>query len=346
MPELANLKVMTVLAGAPVGGAETFFTSLSTAFVQAGFDVHSVLKANSGRELALDHSGIRYETAPFSTPFDWTTRRVIRRNAAEFRPDVVLAFAGRAARFVPRGSYKVVGRLGGYYNLRNFRKCDYLICNSPSVLRHVIEKGWPARRVTLIPNFSSIAEGRRVNRADLATPETAPLAIALGRLHRNKGLDLLIRAASNIPELFVWIAGEGPERANLEQLSREQQVSGRIRFLGWRNDRASLYAAADICVYPSREEPFGNVVVEAWSCGTPLITTATAGPSWLVRDNEDALLVPAESVGALTNALRSLLNSRELRERLVVAGKRRVADEFSQPAIVKRYAETFRGLMA
>jgi len=341
-----NLKVMTVLAGAPVGGAETFFTSLSTAFLQAGFDVRSVLKANSGREMALDHSGIGYATAPFSAPLDWTTSGVIRRNAAKFQPDVILAFAGRAARFVPRGAYKTVGRLGGYYNLRNFRRCDHLICNSPSVLRHVIEKGWPARRSTLIPNFPSIAEARGADRADLATPDSAPLAVALGRLHRNKGIDLLIRAASSIPELFIWIAGEGPERANLEQLSRELGISDRVRFLGWRSDRAALYAAADLCVYPSREEPFGNVVVEAWSCGTPLVTTATAGPSWLTRNNEDALVVPVENVEALTIAIRSLLTSRELRERLVLAGKRRVADEFSQAAIVERYADTFRMLIS
>jgi glycosyltransferase involved in cell wall biosynthesis len=271
---------------------------------------------------------------------------VIRLNAAEFHPDIVLAFAGRAARFIPRGPYKVVGRLGGYYNLANFRRCDHLVCNSPSVLKHVIEHGWPATRVTLIPNFPSIPPLSAANRADLATPDSAPLAVALGRLHRNKGLDLLVRAAADIPELFVWIAGEGPERANLEQLSRELQVSDRVRFLGWRNDRGALYAAADICVYPSREEPFGNIVVEAWSCGAPLITTETAGPSWLVRNNEDALLVRVEDIGALTNAIRSLVNSPELRDRLVAAGKRRVANEFSESAIVGRYAETFRRLLA
>jgi glycosyltransferase involved in cell wall biosynthesis len=200
--------------------------------------------------------------------------------------------------------------------------------------------------VTLIPNFPSIATARAADRASLATPDLAPLAVALGRLHRNKGLDLLIRAAADIPEVFVWIAGEGPERANLEQLSREMQVSDRVRFLGWRSDRGALYAAADICVYPSREEPFGNVVVEAWSCGTPLITTGTAGPSWLVHNNDDALLVPVEDIGALTTAIRSLVHSPELRDRLVAAGRRRVANDFSEAAIVARYAETFRRLVA
>src|SRR5579872_5484523 len=136
-----NPKVVTVLAGAPVGGAETFFVSLSSALAQSGLQLRSVLKPNSGRETALRHAGIEFVTAPFSAPFDWRTKRVIRTVAAEFRPDVVLAFAGRAASFVPKGNYRIVGRLGGYYNLASFRSCDHLVCNSPDVLRHVTKAG-------------------------------------------------------------------------------------------------------------------------------------------------------------------------------------------------------------
>jgi glycosyltransferase involved in cell wall biosynthesis len=105
------------------------------------------------------------------------------------------------------------------------------------------------------------------------TPQDAPLAVALGRLHPNKGLDVLIKAAASIPELFVWIAA----RAGAQPVGNSGARAGlqrRCDFLGWRSDRAALYKAADLCVYPSREEPFGNVVVEAWSCGVPIVTTA------------------------------------------------------------------------
>jgi glycosyltransferase involved in cell wall biosynthesis len=339
-----NPKVVTVLAGAPVGGAETFFISLSAAFAQSGFQLRSVLKPNSTREAELRTAGIEYETAPFSLPIDWRTKSVIRRVAKAFRPDVVLAFAGRAASFVPRGDYRVVGRLGGYYNLSNFRTCDHLVCNSPDVLRHVTEGGWPSPKASMIPNFPGLTDAPAVDRAEFDTPRTAPLALALGRLHRNKGLDLLIRAAATIPELFVWIAGEGPERDALHQLARELQVTDRIRFLGWRTDRTALYAAADLCVYPSREEPFGNVVVEAWSRGVPLVTTRTPGPSWLVHENEDAIMVPTEDVDALAGAMRTVLGSPSLRDRLIAAGKRRITGEFSQAAVVNRYFDLFRQL--
>lgn len=335
---------MTVLAGAPVGGAETFFVTLSVALAQNGHPVCSVLKPNRLRQTALEEEGIGYATAPFAAPFDWKTPRVLRRTAEKFRPEIVLAFAGRAAKAVPQGSYKIIGRLGGYYSLANFRRCDHLVCNSPDVLRHVVAQGWPESRASLIPNFASVPAAPPAKRFHFDTPDSAPLALALGRLHPNKGLDVLIRAAVRIPQLYVWIAGEGDERRKLENLADGLNIANRVKFLGWRNDRGALYGAADICVYPSREEPFGNIVVEAWSSGIPLVTTRTPGPAWLARDHEDALLVPADDVAGLAQAMEELLVSPVLRERLIVAGKRRIAAEFSRAAIIGRYSELFRTL--
>ncbi|HEY4264262.1 MAG TPA: glycosyltransferase [Micropepsaceae bacterium] len=335
------LKILTVLAGASVGGAETFFVSLTLALAHAGAAVHSVLKSNALRERALKQAHISYDTAPFASPVDFTSTRKLRRAVAAFRPDIVLAFAGRAASFVPRGNYTIIGRLGGYYNLRNFKGCDYLVCNAPDLVRYVRAGGWTESKVTLIPNFPSVPDEPAADRALFDTPAEAPLAVALGRLHPNKGLDVLIRSLASVPDLFVWIAGEGPERVALENLARDCGVAQRIRFLGWRSDRAALYKAADLCVYPSREEPFGNVVVEAWSCGVPIVTTASVGPSWLARNGEDAIITPIDDPAALADAVRTLIASKELRARLVAGGKKRVAEEFSEGAIVKRYFDLF-----
>jgi len=336
-----TLKILTVLAGASVGGAETFFTTLTAALARAGLDVRSVLKANALREAALAQAGIGFEMAPFRIPLDFTTRRILRKIAEEFRPDCVLAFAGRAAAFVPRGSYALIGRLGGYYNLKNFRDCDYLVCNTPDLVRYVMEAGWPESKVSLIPNFPSVPDAPPLERAELDTPEEAPLAVALGRLHPNKGLDVLIRAVALLPELFVWIAGDGDERGKLEELARDLHVADRVKFLGWRSDRGALYKSANVCVYPSREEPFGNVVVEAWSCGIPIVTTASTGPAWLVRNGEDAILTPIDDPEALAGGITTVLSSRALAARLIAAGRQRVREEFSESAIVGRYVGLF-----
>src|SRR5262245_20517607 len=339
-----TLKVLTVLAGAAVGGAERFFVSLTWALARAGLEVRSVLKPNRDREAALAGQGVSYDTAPFDSFFDFSTRAVLRRVEEAFHPDVILAFAGRAASFLPRGGCVRIGRLGGYYNLKNFARCDHLVCNAPDLVRYVTECGWAKEHVTLIPNFPALPDGATLDRSLFDTPKDAPLALALGRLHPNKGLDVLIRAVALVPELFVWIAGDGPERDNLQRLSQELGVDARVKFLGWRNDRASLFKTTDLCVYPSREEPFGNVVVEAWACGTPLVTTASTGPRWLVRDGKDAVITPIDDVEALAAGIRKLIQSPELRTSLVREGTRRVAEEFSEPAIIARYINLFERL--
>ena len=104
---------------------------------------------------------------------------------------------------------------------------------------------------------------------------------------------------------------------------------------------ASMPLEAQHRVYPSREEPFGNVVVEAWACGTPLVATASTGPRWLIRDGEDAVLTPVDDVDALAAGIRKVLASTELRSSLAAAGRRRVTEEFSEAAIVARYIELF-----
>lgn len=340
-----TLKVLTVLAGASVGGAETFFVSLTTALARAGLDMRSVLKPNYAREAALGGQGVPYATAPFGSFLDFSTGATLRRTAMDFHPDIVLAFAGRAASFLPSGPYVRIGRLGGYYNLKNFRRCDHLVCNAPDLVRYVTDGGWPKERVSLIPNFPALGDGPKLDRAAFDTPDDAPLALALGRLHPAKGLDILIRAAALVPGLYVWIAGEGAEREALQQLTQELGLPGRVKFLGWRNDRVSLFKTADLCVYPSREEPFGNVVVEAWACGTPLVTTASTGPRWLVRDGEDALMTPVDDVGTLAAAIARVIASPDLRASLAVAGRRRVAADFSESAIIARYIGLFESVV-
>jgi glycosyltransferase involved in cell wall biosynthesis len=335
------LRVLTAMAGAEVGGAETFFVSLSAALARAGVTVHAALRPNLERERALAAAGVPYDRVRFGGAFDLWSRIKLGAVARAFRPDIALAFAGRASAAMPKGDYAFIGRLGGYYNLKNFRRCDYLVCNAPDLVRYCLEGGWAKERVFHIANFPNLEAGEPVSRASLGTPDGVPLALALGRLHPNKALDLLIRAAAQVPELWVWIAGEGPERAKLEVLAKELGVASRVKFLGWRTDRAGLFKAADLCVYPSREEPFGNVVVEAWGYGVPLVATAAKGPAWLVRDAEDALLTPVDDAEALAAAIKRMIGSPALAQTLAANGRRRIAAEFSEDAVVRSYIALF-----
>jgi glycosyltransferase involved in cell wall biosynthesis len=180
-----------------------------------------------------------------------------------------------------------------------------------------------------------------ISRADLDTPEGAPLALALGRLHPNKGFDVLIEALARAPGIYLWLAGEGPERAHLEARAERLAVASRLRFLGWRDDTAALLATADMLVCPSRHEPLGNVVIEAWAAGKPVVAAASAGPAALIRDGVTGLLVPVEDADALARAMTRLSENRSLRMDLAAAGREAYAAEFSEGVVVGQYRDFF-----
>ncbi len=142
------------------------------------------------------------------------------------------------------------------------------------------------------------------------------------------------------------IAGEGPLRPSLETLAARLGLGGRVRFLGWREDVPALLANADFLVCPSLHEPLGNVVIEAWSAGIPVVATASDGPRGLIRDGENGLLVPlpAEPGGgpaALAAAIEALCEDPMLRRRLGQAGRRAYEARFTEAAVVARYRDFF-----
>ena len=341
MTSRSSLKVITVCGASALGGSETFFVTLTLGLKRAGVTVRSVLKRNAIREQTLRDADIPFDVLPFFRRFDWITGRRFDAIAKSFRPDAVLTITGRGAAMTPPGDYALIGRLGGYYNFEYFRRCDYLVCNTPDLVRYVTGGGLAKERVFFIPNFPHLDEVPAIDRATLDTPQNVPLAVALGRLHPPKAMDVLLKAAAQIPEIWVWIAGEGPDEAELKKLAHDLGIAERVRFLGWRTDRSALLKAADVCVFPSREEPFGNVVVEAWAYGVPLVAAASTGPAWLARDGEDAILVPVDDVDALASGIREVLGSKDLAEALVANGRKRIESEFSEPIVIRQYLDMF-----
>src|SRR5271166_1697603 len=174
----------------------------------------------------------------------------------------------------------------------------------------------------------------------------APLALALGRLHPNKGFDLLLEALAATRGVTLWIAGDGPLRPRLERLATRLGIVSRVRFLGWREDVPRLLAAADLLVCPSLHEPLGNVVIEAWSAGLPVVATASDGPAALIEDGESGILVPlpgAHGGGprALADAIERVCTDHLLRARLGKTGRRAYETGFTEPIVVAGYRSFF-----
>lgn len=336
------MSVLHLLGTAGEGGAETYFVDLVLALRRAGVAEAAVIRANATREARLKSVGVPVKVLRFGGPIDILTKPAAAGFAALQRTKVALAWMNRAARHTPRGPWARIGRLGGYYSLKYYKGFDHLVANTEDIADWIVGQGWPAGRVSCIPNFAvEPPDAAPVDRASLATPADAPLLLGMGRLHENKAHDVSLQALVQLPEAYLWIAGVGPLEAKLKLTAEALGVADRVRFLGWRTDPSALYRAADICVFPSRFEPLGNVVIQSWAHGLPVVAAASQGPKALIRDGEDGLLAPVDDADALATAARRLMADATLRTQLAAAGRVRVAAEFSEAAVVAQWKSLF-----
>lgn len=336
------MSVLHLLGTAGEGGAETYFLDLVAALADDGVRQVAAIRANANREAALARIGVPSGVFRFGGPIDILTKPKLKGLAQKHDVKLALAWMNRAARHTPSGPWARVGRLGGYYNLKYYKGFDHLVANTEDIADWVVSQGWPAGKVRHIPNFAAAPiDAAPTDRASLNTPEGVPLLLAMGRLHDSKAHDVSLTALAKIPDAHLWIAGVGALETKLRAMAHVLGVSERVRFLGWRTDPSALYRAADMCVFPSRYEPLGNVVIQSWAHGLPVIAAASQGPSALIRDNEDGLLVPIDDAQALAEGVNRLIADPMLRARLAQQGAQRVEAEFSPAAVVAQWRELF-----
>jgi glycosyltransferase involved in cell wall biosynthesis len=342
-----TIRIAHTLAGAPIGGAENFYTRLVCALAEDETSQQGVFtRPNERREHLFAQAGLPVSLHRLGGRLDILGRYQYRKALAQWRPDVVVTYMNRATMLTPKGDYKLIARLGHYYDLKYYKHCDYWIGITKGICRYMIEKGFPADRVFQIPNFVDEAVTEPLSRTSFNTPADVPLLLAAGRLHTNKGFDVLLKALVDIPDAVLWLAGDGPEADSLKSLSSELKVNNRVRFLGWRNDINALMRTADIFVCPSRHEGLGSIVPESWFNQCPIIATRSQGPEELIEDENTGLLVDIDDVEGLAIAINSVLKDKEKDKRLKRAGTEEYFSKYQKSIIVNQYTKIFNSLLA
>ena len=164
--------------------------------------------------------------------------------------------------------------------------------------------------------------------------------VSVGRLNDQKRVDWLLKAWAECRDIWdiatLWIVGDGPERRGLERFAAEKQLGNSCRFLG-SQPRGILYiAAADIVVFTSMYESFGNVTLEAMLCGKPIIASRVAGIESTLAHEEQGFLVAPGNIRDLAARLRELAKNPVLRKEMGQAGQLR-AMQFSTSIVLPRF---------
>jgi glycosyltransferase involved in cell wall biosynthesis len=208
------------------------------------------------------------------------------------------------------------------------RRASRVISPSSYLRDMAVSWGVPPERALVIPNPAP-------DLPDLPTRDEARTALGIdgptlafaGRIGRQKALEVGLAAVAQVAGISLLVAGDGPEREEMERRAGELCLAGRARFLGaLRRDKVlELFRAADATLLSSAWENFPHTVVESLAVGTPVIATEVGGVPEVITDGENGLLVAPGDSNALAAAIHRFYGEPGLRERLAAAASPSVA---------------------
>lgn len=182
-----------------------------------------------------------------------------------------------------------------------------------------------------------------------STKKVKPYIFACGRLGPRKGFEDLIESAKRVvekyPEMEFWIAGEGEKKRALEKRIRELDLAGNMRLIGHVKDRdemAKNYRDAIAFVHPAHYEGLPTALLEAMSCGSPVVSTAVSGALDVIEDRKNGLLVPARDPTLMASAIIALLKDPSMRELLGRQARRTILERYSWSTIGNKYLNIYR----
>jgi L-malate glycosyltransferase len=213
----------------------------------------------------------------------------------------------------------------------------------------------PVNTVRVIPNGPAAempprSFDRALYRHDVLDTDQSPVVTCVARLEPEKAIDDLIRAVAVLrptyPRIALLIAGDGPEKNRLRDLSVHLGLGDSVRLLGRRDDVGALLTSSDAFCLPSHYEGLPVSILEALAAGTPVVATKVGGIPGLLDDGETAVLVPPGDVTALSGALEKLLGDEVMRRRLAQAGRELVEQHYSIASVARQYAELYSSLIS
>ncbi|MFN8441340.1 MAG: glycosyltransferase [Caldilineaceae bacterium] len=295
--------------------------------------IAAVVARRLGIPLAISVPGSDAQVANANPLFRTMARFALRQanlltaNSEELR-DAVLGIVGERNREV-----------GGWGDKEIRRKFDLILYGTdPNALK---------------PDQAGVAELRH----QLVThsphhPTSSPscLLLCVGRMVYKKGFDYLLRALAE-PELrqrnvLAVMVGNGDQKEEWQALAQQVGIADRVCWVGNvpKTEIGVYYNACDILLNPSVSKPADGLnvcVLDAMSCSKPVVGSNVAGNALAIVDGETGLIVPEQDASALAKALATLVDNKELRQRMGQAARRRIETELGWPPLAKRYLAHF-----
>lgn len=360
------MKILYIITGLGVGGAEKIVCDLSNNFHSSGDDVKVVYLYGSA--VLTPKPEITVEKIDILNPIKAFYRLV--KIVSEYKPDIVhghMFHANIVTRIlkvlVP--NLRVVntahsGNEGGHFRMFSYRISNNLVdvftnVSEGAVSDFVKKKAVKDKFMLTVPNgidlpkYTFDSEKRLKIRSEAGITPNTQLIISVGSLREAKNFDMAIKSANHLKKQsnfdFVWIIiGEGPLRSELEHQVLINGLSNVFRFVGLKENVNDYYSAADIFVSTSKWEGFGLVIAEAIAANLSVISTNTSGASQVIFSN-DSLIDVDDSV-ALSDKIISTVNMDKVeRERIQAENLVFVSSNFSMDKYCRTWKDIYEGII-
>jgi len=305
---IRGVRILNIMLAKGAGGLEAMALHAHKALESEGAAVTSIGAPGSWFAGAFDGDPDAYKPFTAWTAFDPSAPTRLRRMTEALAPQLVLAHGSRAASLALKafaGRIPVAAVVHNFRARRDLAKADLAICVSQAVTEDV----WihfPHLRAVTVENFAPLSPG-----PGPTANEGPPRIGSIGRMHRNKGYDVLLEAAARLKarglDFRLTLAGDGPELAALKTQAASLGLADIVAFPGWMDSPVNVLKTLDLFVLSSRVEPFGLVVIEAMAFGVPVVATDIDGPRSILAGGQLGSLVRAGNPDALAIAIAAAL---------------------------------------
>ncbi len=345
MVKSPKIKILNIISGSKYGGAELFFERLALSFERCDkIEQKIIIRNNRNRSKKFIDRINEIEKINFFHKFNPFCTFKIEKIIREYKPNILLSWMNRASSVIPNikiNNEITVGRLGGYYKIKNYTKCDYLITNTSDLKKYVISKGWDSNKVEFIPNFVS------QNKIDKTKSKINRdrIILCMGRFHPNKAIDILIKAMPFLPKFRLFIVGEGELKSQYEILIKKFDLMSRVKIFEWSDNISEFLNKCSILVCPSRHEPFGNIVIEGWAHKIPVVVSDVGGPGRIVKHKTTGIKFEKDNTFDLVSKIKNLNSDKKLKRKIVMNAYNVYKKSYSEEVIVSRYLSFFRRII-
>jgi glycosyltransferase involved in cell wall biosynthesis len=320
------MRILNIMLAKTLGGIEQVFLDYDHALRSQKEDVISVVNPKALIKNQLSNDSKYLELSDFSQ-FDWFAAIKLRKIIKTNKIDAIITHGNRATVIAQKACLKKtpIISVAHNYHIKHLLKSDSIIAITEDLKNKIIETGFPKNKVFKLNNPIILEESTIGKFKKFANIPTIGF---IGRFVPRKGINVLVDAIKKLQERNIKVkaifASDGPEKERIVQQVKSLGLEKIIKFVGWIEDKKAFFNSIDIFIIPSLHEAFGVVVLEGLAYSKPIIATKSEGPSEILHNNVDGILVEINSSDEIANAIEYLIDNPEKAKKIAMNGHKEV----------------------